>query len=339
VEPREEPESAAPPRVTVAIPASNAEAFLGETLDSVIAQSYRDWEAVITDDASSDHTFDLAQRYAKEHPERIRVVRLERVDGTAAARNAAIEASSGGELIALLDHDDRWRSDYLEHMVSRYDNAVESGRRVGLVACNAILEAPNGRLRTFDEECGWADPVTYAGMIERSTIFAGALFPRAVFDEVGGLAPECWGADDYDLWLRILERGYDVVLTREPLVIYRQHEDNLSRNQLRMSEAAICAYRRALERPYATGAQRRLLRKRLRHYRALRARALALEAFEGQRPLAALPLALRAVPIGLIAFVQEPRRWREWLVDLLATRRAPSERSVERQRATARAEP
>jgi len=332
VEPREELESAAPPRVTVAIPASNAEDFLGETLDSVLTQRYRDWEVVITDDASFDRTFDVAHRYAQEHPARIRVIRLDRMAGTATARNTAIAASGGGELIALLDHDDRWRPDYLEHMVSRYDNAVATGRRVGIVACNAVFDLPGGRSGTFDELSGWADPVTYAGMIERSTIFAGALFPRAVFEEVGGLAPECWGADDYDLWLRIIERGYDVVLTREPLVIYRQHEDNLSRNQLRMTEAAMCAYRRALERPYATAAQRRALRKRLRHYRALRARALVHDALIASRPLAALVLALRAAPVGLIAFLQEPRRWREWLADLLA---APRLQSAPKRRAAA----
>lgn len=326
MEGRNGPPSTASRRVTVAIPASNAESFLAATLDSVVAQSYDDWEAVVADDASTDRTAEVAQKYAEQHPGQIRVIRLERVAGPAVARNAAIAASDGGELIALLDHDDIWRPDYLKHMVARYDDAVSAGRHVGIVACNAILETFDGAVGTFAEKSGWEDPVTYDGMIERSTIFAGALFPRAVFEEVGGLAPECWGADDFDLWLRIMERGYEVVLTREPLVIYRQHHDNLSRNQLRMAEAAISAYRRALERPAATPGQRRAIRKRLRHYRALRFRALALEALAHGRRSDAVRIAIRGFPAGLTAVLQDPARWGEWTRDLVrpASQRAPT---------------
>jgi teichuronic acid biosynthesis glycosyltransferase TuaG len=304
------------PRVTVVIPARNSERFLAEALESVLAQSYSDWEAVVADDASTDRSYELAQQFAAEHPERIRAIRLERNSGPAVARNAAIAASQGGELIALLDSDDRWLSAYLERMVGLYDASSASGKSVGIVGCNALLADAKGiDAETFADRSGWDDPVTYEGMLERSTLFVSALFPRAVFSEVGGFSPDCWGSEDYDLWLRIIESGYEVVVTKEPLVVYRVHEAGLSRSQLRMANAGIAAYERALGRSSATPSQRRLLRKRLRHYRALRARALVQEAFARRRRRDALLLSLRATPAGLLAFLQEPRRWREWLLD------------------------
>jgi glycosyltransferase involved in cell wall biosynthesis len=306
------------PRVTVAIPAHNAERFLAETLASVLAQTYSDWEAVVADDGSSDETFELANRFAQSHPGRIRAIQLGETSGPAVSRNAAIAESEGGELIALLDADDRWRPDYLEHMVGLYDEAVAAGRRVGIVACNALVETSEGVAeQTFAERFACGDPVTYDGMIERSMVFVSALFPRTVFEEVGGFSPECWGSEDYDLWMRILEQGYDVVVTKEPLVVYRVSETGLSRGQLTMANAAIAAYRRALQRPGPTPRQRRAIRKRLRHYRALRFRALTLEALAKRRRLEALLLALRGLPVGLAALLQEPRRWGEWARDLL----------------------
>jgi len=161
-------DAARPPRVTVVIPAYNSERFVAETLESVLAQTYSDWEAVVADDASSDHTYEIAERLAAEHPTRIRTLRLGRNSGPAVARNAAIAGSQGGELIALVDSDDRWLPDYLERMVGLYDHSVACNRHVGIVACNALIAGP-GRVEeeTFADRSGWQATVTYEGMLER----------------------------------------------------------------------------------------------------------------------------------------------------------------------------
>jgi GT2 family glycosyltransferase len=228
-----------------------------------------------------------------------------------------VEASSGGELLALLDHDDRWREDFLEHMTGVYDAGVAQGRRVGVVSCNPLIETEDGTGgKTFAEHYWWSDHVDYDAMIERDYVYAGALFPREAFEGVGGLSGECWGSDDYDLWMRLLEDGYEIVTTRESVAVYRCHSLAISADDLTMADAAIAAYSRALRRGRVDERRRRMLRRQLRHSRALRERALVRRAVRERRPLTAGVRAIHAAPSGLLAFAQAPGRWGEWARDL-----------------------
>jgi glycosyltransferase involved in cell wall biosynthesis len=280
----------------------------------VLAQTFGDWQAIVVDDASTDGTAAVAASYAARDP-RVRLIALERNVGVAAARNVAIEASAG-DLVALLDHDDRWREDYLERCVAIHDAAAADGRKVGIVASNALIETPSGLSgETFADRYGWAEPIVYDAMIERNCICARALFARAAYDEVGGFSPEVPCFDDYDMWLRMLEAGYEVVATREPIAVYRVAPGQLSSDELKMAEGALAAHNRALERGAASPAQRSAIKARLRHYRALRERALARRASREGRRLAAAGRALRAAPFGAVAFLQAPSRWGEWLRD------------------------
>ena len=309
---------ARPPRVAVIVPAYDAERYLAQALESVLAQTYSDWELIVADDASRDGTRAVAERYAKQDPDRIKVVPLERNVGPGRARNAAIAASSGGELVALLDADDYWRQDYLDHQVGLYDTARTAGLAVGIVACNPLIHGPGGVTgETFADRHGWRETIDYTSMIERSYVPA-PLFVRAGFDEVGGFARELRGAEDYDLWLRLLEAGYEIVTTRESVYTYRHHPVSLSRDKLRMTEDAIAAYERALARDKLSAPQRRAIKRKLRHYHALRRRELVYEAIERGRPLVTIHRALRATPTGVVAFAQCPARWPEWCRALIA---------------------
>lgn len=304
-------------RVTVVVPGHNAESSLAAALESVLAQLYSDWEVVIVDDASEDATFEVAQSFARRFPGRIRTTRLKTNQGPAAARNAAIAASSCTELLALLDADDVWLPEYLTEQVALYDRVRAEGTRVGVVCCNAYIETPDGQqVGTLDELQGWVDPVTYEDMIERSYVFVSALFPRKAIERVGVFATTCWGSEDYDLWLRIMEAGYEVVPNREPLVVYRISATGVSSSQLRMAEAGLAAYARALERGAATPAQERAIKRRIRHYNALRFREMTLEALAQHRRLDALRFAIRGFPTGLVAVLQAPARWGEWAREL-----------------------
>lgn len=304
---------AGPPRVAVIVPVHDKAEYVTEALESVAAQTYEDWELVVVNDASSDDSGRLIDAFAVRNPEKVTAIHLEENAGPADARNAAIAASHGGELIALLDADDRWLPNYLDRQVATLDAASAAGRRPGIAACNALIEIPDGITGRFDELFWWADEITYELMLERSYILVCATFLRAAYDEVGGFSPECWGSEDYDLWLRIMERGYEVVTNREPLAVYRHHPAGLSANDLTMADAGLDAYRRALDRPGLTPAQRRLVRTRQRHYRALRERALLAGAWRERHPAGIVVHAARALPLGLVAVLQSPRRWREWI--------------------------
>lgn len=109
------------PRVSVIIPAYNTAAYLAETIESVLQQTYRDFEVIVVDDGSSDNTAEVARSFAPP------VTVLTKANGgPAAARNLAIQNSTG-EFIAFLDSDDLWVADKLAEQVALLDAAPEIG--------------------------------------------------------------------------------------------------------------------------------------------------------------------------------------------------------------------
>jgi len=325
-----EPPQSHKPRVAVIVPAYNRADLLPQAVDSVLAQTFEDWELVIADDASSDDTYAVAARYAERRPGKITALKLERNLGIAGARNEAIKASRGGELVMLLDSDDYLREDYLEHMVGVYDREVARGRRIGVVNCNALLDSPDGIMdETYAEFCCWSDEIDYDQMIKRNYLLARVIFSQAAYDEVGPLSPECMSWDDYDMWLRMLEAGYEVATTRETVAYYRVHPGSITRNnEAFVARGGIVALNRALERDAISPRRRRAVKARLRHLRALRARGLFRDAVSRRQPLQASRWGLEAAPRGLVAFLQDPARWGEWAGDMRAaiSRRAPAAR-------------
>jgi len=290
------------PRVSVIVPAYNAEAFLPETLASVQGQTYDDWEVVIADDASTDATVTTAERFG----ERFTVLRASANEGPAGARNRALTAASG-ELIALLDADDTWLPAYLERLVGLYEANCARDAPVGIVACNARLLGPDGPLaRTYMEHIRFPDEVTVDRMLVSNPIYGSALVPRILVDEVGGFCPELFGTEDYDLWLRIVERGYQVVATDEVLAVYRLRSGSVSSNAGRMARSFQLTYRRALDRGKLTARQRRVARRQLRLQRAVEQLNLIAVERAASRRLAVLG---RAAPLFLRVAIENPDRW------------------------------
>lgn len=120
------------PRVTVVIPFFNAELYLAETIDGVLAQTMTDWETILVDDGSTDESRTIANAYAEKHPGQIRVLEHEgHVNrGVCASRNLAIRMARG-EFIATLDADDVWLPGKLEEQVAILDANPEAGMVYG----------------------------------------------------------------------------------------------------------------------------------------------------------------------------------------------------------------
>jgi glycosyltransferase involved in cell wall biosynthesis len=318
------------PRVSVIIPARNAATLLPEALDSVIAQSYDDWEAIVADDASSDGTAALAAGY---HP-RVSCVRSERNLGIGGARNLALRQATG-ELVALLDADDLWLPEYLQRQVARYDAAVARGQDVGIVCCDAYeLGARGLRAQTYSERAGWVDNVTLTTLLRRNTIFVSALVPRAVVDELGGFATDCLGTEDYDLWLRIVESGRAVIAVREPLVQYRVADTTISTNLAAMSRATQTTYRHALGRGRLSAHQRLVARRELRLQAFVE---LWEEIARAMREGNGIPwrLVASAAPLGVRVVLERPGRWLHWLRIASAIARGAPAAGIDRSRALA----
>jgi glycosyltransferase involved in cell wall biosynthesis len=291
------------PRVSVVIPAYNAQPFIAETLASVEAQTYGDWEVVVADDASTDGTAEVVESFGG----RFRLIRSHVNEGPAGARNHALKEASG-ELVAFLDADDLWLPSYLDRMVQLYDETRAEGVTAGIVSCDARLLGPDGyHERTYMELNRFPRLVTVATMLVKNAIPPGALTHRALVDELGGFCIDLFGTEDYDLWLRIIEAGNVVVSTSEPLVVYRVRPASVSTNLPRMARSLQMTYLRALERGALTRQERRIAARQLRLQRALEQVGLLVADRHARRHATAR--AVRHVPLFARVAVENPDRW------------------------------
>ncbi len=210
------------PKVTVVIPVYNGERFLGESIASVLAQSFHDYEILCVDDGSTDGSATLLKQYG----ERIRVVRQENA-GQSAARNAGVKLARG-QYIAFLDQDDLWYPSKIKSQVA----ILESEPDVVLVHCD------------FDRINERGDMLQQgAGLIERASALASSMghligealiFPSAmmirkdVYERIGGFHHELQGFEDFDLIARLRQRGR-FVMVEERGMAYRMHGGGFTR--------------------------------------------------------------------------------------------------------------
>ncbi len=300
------------PRVSVITPAYEAAGYITETIASVIGQTFRDWEMIVADDASSD---DIAAVVAGVGDRRVRLVRGKRNRGPAGARNLAL-AEAKGELVVFLDADDRLLPQYLETMVRLYDSEQARSADVGIVACDATVVGPGGpRDRTYQPLHGFPGGASMTDLLRSNSVFVCTLCPRALVEQLGGFSEESRGSrgcEDHDLWLRILHSGHRVVATREILALYNDAGAGLSRDPAGMARATQATYRRALQRGGLTRKQRRIAGD---HLRVARAAQAAAEIAAARRAGHAMPLrsVLPALPALAAAVLTHPMRWRSWL--------------------------
>ena len=217
----------ATPRVSVIMAVYNEERFIAESVESVLAQSYSDFEVIISDDGSTDETPTIARSFAERHPERIRVLRAEHNQGKPFALNRAL-AVRRGELIAWLDGDDVMLPGKLERQVAALDSDhgaagcthdaevfdSDSGRTIG-----RFSQIYNGSpLRSGGIEL-WFDP-TYR-MLPSATMVRSSLCPLGGFDE------RLTYANDWLFDIEVFRYGRCVAID-DVLVRYRRHSDNFT---------------------------------------------------------------------------------------------------------------
>ncbi len=307
------------PQVSVIIPAHNAAAFLHETLQSVHDQTFVDWEVVAVDDGSSDATWSILQ----EAGPRVRALRNASPAGPAAARNRAL-AHARGELVTFLDADDLLLPRYMERQVGCWQVALAEGRRVGLVACDALLLDEDGYAEhTYLDMIPSRDrdrPLTLDRVLERNPIYVSSLVPAAVGRSVGWFDPELFGTEDFGLWVKILEGGYEAILNPEPLAVYRRGAGSVSSNIARQGANNRRAYELALARGALTPRQRRIARRGIRYNRAMEVVAM-LRFRPAGRP--SVRQVARVLPLLAWVALTNPRWWMQW-VAVLRTGRLPA---------------
>jgi glycosyltransferase involved in cell wall biosynthesis len=210
------------PAVSVVIATHNYGRYLSAALDSALEQTFRDFEIIVVDDGSTDHTPAVVQPYLREM--RIVYERTER-QGQPKAKNLGIRLARG-PLIAFLDADDVWLPTKLERQMPLF----EADRDVGVVYSRRLVIDDEGWELEYVQpplHRGWVLPRIFRNNF---VCFSSSVVRRHVFDAVGGFDESIGLAIDYDLWLRVA-LGYRFDYVDQALVKYRTGHDSLSRRK------------------------------------------------------------------------------------------------------------
>jgi glycosyltransferase involved in cell wall biosynthesis len=211
------------PKVSVVIPTHNRAEFLRTAIQSVLKQTFQNFEIIVVDDASEDHTSAVIKSVGDA---RIRYVRHETHSGQGATRNAGLHKASG-EYVALLDDDDEWLPEKLEKQVRVLDG---SSSNVGMVYTGVLrIEASSRRL--IDRIIPGKRGSLFQDLCQKNWIggCSSVMVRRSCFEKVGWFDEELAAQADYDMWLRISQE-FDIEYIREPLVFYIAHDNTISTN-------------------------------------------------------------------------------------------------------------
>lgn len=208
-------------KVSVIIPTFNRAYCLERAIDSVLNQSYRDFEIIVIDDGSTDETESLLQKLL-ERSAQLRYYKIEN-SGVSRARNLGVSKSSG-EWIGFLDSDDCWHS----HKLQRQIDFIHSNPKVQLVHAHEKW-VRNGKEVKIPKRYQKSGGDIFIRSLDQCMISPSvALLSRNLFQRYNGFREDYLVCEDYDLWLKITSE-YEVGFIDEPLCTkYGGHEDQLS---------------------------------------------------------------------------------------------------------------
>lgn len=210
------------PKVSVIIPAYNQAQYLPDALDSVLAQTYTNWETIIVDDGSPDNVAEIAARYSG-CDSRIKFLHTDNY-GLSAARNTGA-AHSDGEYLVFLDGDDKIAPEYIENCVK----ALQSDSYIKVAA-------PQMQCFGIHQQIWPVVYEDYAQLLINNPLYATAAMRRADFDAIGGYDERMRkGFEDWELWIRLLAgKGPDAVWTGpDILFFYRQKQQSMIVDSMR----------------------------------------------------------------------------------------------------------
>jgi len=227
-------------RFTVVMPAFNAAAFIAEALDSALSQTLPPAEVIVVNDGSTDETLQIVQRYG----DRVRCISQEN-KGLPTARNIGIRNATN-EWIALLDSDDRWRADKLESQAA----VILENPAVDLVYTDTYT--------FFEDRVENLIPAPPASNIKKELMnsapfsVSSVVFRRSKAIKIGGFDPAMRLAEDWDMWLRLIEAGAEFAAVAEPLTFYRRSPLGLSHQAARLLEYQHIVVRKHIARDAST---------------------------------------------------------------------------------------
>ena len=243
------------PTVNVIIHTYNNERFIAETVESVLNQTYKEYEIVVVDDGSVDGTRDALIPYMQK----IRYHYKEN-GGIASAKNAGISLSET-EFVAFLDHDDLWVPDKLQLQMEHFNENPQ----IGLVYAKYTSFRDGKELRTKPEKgySGWIfKELLSKSFIQTSTV----VVKRECLDAVGPYDETFSLGDEYDMFLRISKK-FQCGFIDKGLTRYRVHDTNASNNDFLFDNENLGVYKKIYNNfTDLDGVEKKILRKRIARY-------------------------------------------------------------------------
>lgn len=212
-------------RISIIMPLYNKAPYVRWSLEHVAAQTYRDWELIIVDDGSTDHSVDVVKTWLvgqNDLRQQVRLLQQENA-GVGTARNRGVQEANG-EYLCFLDADDWWHPDFLKEMADMMERFPDAG----ICGCNYFY-VKNRTARPMRQDValaeGEAGYVNYCQAYGKGLIMPlssiSVCMPKSVFESMGGFRPHLKLGEDFDLWIRIA-LSHKVAFLNKPLAYYNQ---------------------------------------------------------------------------------------------------------------------
>jgi len=227
--------------VSIVTPSYNSSKYIKQTIQSVLSQTYENWELIVVDDCSTDNSVEIIKEFAVNNS-KIRLLEFQINKGAAEARNAAISMAKG-EFIAFLDSDDIWKPFKLEQQINFMGNELD----FTFTAYELIDEFGSKLNQQVDiNQVGSFD---YEDMLKKkATLGCSTVIVRSSgFSDIS--MPPLRTGQDYALWLKLLKTGKKAYVLSEILGQYRILSNSISRNKFKKALRQWQIYRQVEELP------------------------------------------------------------------------------------------
>ena len=237
------------PAVSIIMPAYNVEPYVGDAIQSALAQTFTDFELIVVDDGSTDGTAQVV-RALSPTDSRIKLVQQAN-RGLAGARNSALRASRG-DFLALLDSDDLWEPAFLAEQLE----ILHTRPGVDIVTGNGwyLGGAKHGQIARPESR---PTPSLASIIGDEWSVFIMSVFRRHVYTAIGPFDESMRSNEDYDFWLRSAVAGFTFARNDTPLGHYRVRTDSLSASDVRMLRGILHVYTKLrpviADRPHEMG--------------------------------------------------------------------------------------
>jgi glycosyltransferase involved in cell wall biosynthesis len=219
-----EPEVEVPQFLSIVMPAYNSERYIEDAVQSILNQTYRDYELIVINDGSSDRTGEILERLSQED-ERIRLVHQENM-GVAPTLNNGIDLARSNWIVRM-DSDDLMEPNRLERQIAfleeNPDLAVASCLVTYINHLGSVTGVSSPELSTDDDVARWREKNVLLGFHH-----PGVIMRKDVVNAIGRYRDETWPAEDLDLWNRIADAGHRILVQPEYLIRYRVHEQSIT---------------------------------------------------------------------------------------------------------------